>query len=61
MSSTLKLILISNDPDDDKFVDCAIASSADYLVTHDNHFNILKTVEFPKVEIIDINSLMKLI
>ena len=53
--------LIPNDPDDDKFVDCAIASSADYLVTHDNHFNVLKTVEFPKVEIIDIDSLMKLV
>ena len=53
--------LIPNDPDDDKFVDCAIASSADYLVTHDNHFNVLKSVEFPKVEIIDIESLMKLI
>ena len=53
--------LIPNDPDDDKFVDCAIASSANYLVTHDNHFNVLKSVEFPRVVIIDINSLMNLI
>jgi putative PIN family toxin of toxin-antitoxin system len=40
--------LISIDPDDNKFVDCAISSNAKYIVTNDKHFNILKNVEFPK-------------
>ena len=29
--------LIAADPDDDKFVDCAIASNAMYIVTEDSH------------------------
>ena len=41
--------LIAQDPDDDKFVDCAIAGNADYIVTHDKHFEVLQTVPFPKV------------
>ena len=46
--------LIVADPDDDKFVDCTIASSATCLVTHDNHFNGLKTVDFPQIDVIDL-------
>ena len=34
--------LIQNDRDDDKFTDCAIASNADAIITHDKHFNILR-------------------
>jgi predicted nucleic acid-binding protein len=41
------------DADDNKFVDCAVASNADYLVTHDRDFDVLKNVPFPKVKIID--------
>lgn len=44
--------LISMDPDDNKFVDCAIAANADFIIASDRHFNILKTVPFPKVGII---------
>lgn len=40
------------DADDNKFADCAIASGAKYLVTHDKDFNILKKIDFPKVEVI---------
>ena len=36
---------------DNKFVDCAIASNAELIVTNDAHFDILKTIEFPKLEI----------
>lgn len=41
------------DPDDNKFVDCAISSNADFIVTHDSDFNILKEIEFPKVIILN--------
>jgi putative PIN family toxin of toxin-antitoxin system len=44
--------LIHVDPDDNKFVDCAVASGAKYLVSNDKHFNILKSIPFPIVEFI---------
>ncbi len=34
--------LIHIDPDDNKFVDIAVASEADFLVTNDSHFNVVK-------------------
>ena len=46
--------LITADPDDNKFVDCAIIANADYIVSQDAHFNILKTIDFPKVNVIRI-------
>ena len=44
--------LIYADPDDNKFVDCAIAAGVDYLVSDDRHFYVLSKIEFPKVNII---------
>ncbi|WP_348824639.1 putative toxin-antitoxin system toxin component, PIN family [Flavobacterium aestuarii] len=49
------------DPDDNKFVDCAISSNADFIVTHDSDFNILKKIEFPKVTIINTSELQSFI
>lgn len=53
--------LIHGDPDDNKYVDAAIVGAADYIVTNDQHFNILKSVPFPKVEIISIENFLELI
>lgn len=47
-----QLRLIESDIDDNKFVDCAFASNAHYVVTDDKHFNILKTIDFPKIPVI---------
>ncbi len=44
--------LIAADAEDNKFVDCAIASNAVCLVSNDAHFQILKTIDFPKVEVL---------
>ena len=44
--------LISADPDDNKFVDCAIQANARYIVTNDHHYDVLRQIEFPKVGII---------
>ena len=41
--------LVRDDPDDNKFVDCAVACGADYIITEDSHFSILKTIPFPLV------------
>jgi predicted nucleic acid-binding protein len=47
--------LVENDADDNKFVDLTIADNADYLVTNDKHFGALKTVDFPKLNIVSID------
>ncbi len=44
--------LIKEDADDNKFVDCAVVSNAKYLVSNDNHFNILKQITFPKIDVL---------
>ena len=43
-----------NDPDDRKFVDCAIGANVDYLVTNDKHIlNLLKIPNlFPPIPIV---------
>ena len=53
--------MIIADPDDNKFVDCAICGNAELLVTNDAHFDILKTIDFPKVEIIKLQEYIKLV
>ncbi len=47
--------LIEADKDDNKFVDCAIAANAKCIVTEDNHFNVLRSIPFPKVEVVGID------
>lgn len=44
--------LIKDDPDDNKFADCFVASGADYLITFDKHFNVLKTNQFPRITVV---------
>jgi len=46
------------DPDDNKFVDCYIAAGAEYLITHDKHFDVLAAVPFPKVNVVRIDEFM---
>ena len=46
--------LIQTDLDDNKFVDCAIAYNADFIITHDRHFKELDKISFPKVQRITI-------
>ena len=50
--------LITADPDDNKFVDCAIAANARFLVTEDHHFNVLKSIPFPSVSVINIDEFL---
>lgn len=50
--------LIEADPDDNKFVDCAIIANAKYIVTQDHHFDVLKNIEFPKVDVANIQTFL---
>ena len=44
--------LITADPDDNKFVDCAFAAGATYIVSDDSHFNVLRDITFPQLQVI---------
>ena len=44
--------LINQDMDNNKFVDCAVAGNAQFIVTDDKHYNILKDIPFPAVRVI---------
>ena len=53
--------LITQDPDDNKFVDCAIAANARYIVTNDHHFDVLKGLDYPPIDVITLDGFMKLL
>ncbi len=47
--------LVSQDEDDNKFVDCAISANAICLVSNDNHFQNLKMIKFPQVNVLTLS------
>lgn len=51
--------LIKTDPDDNKFVNCAVIANAKFIVTEDRHFEIVKKCPFPKIEIINLDSFLQ--
>lgn len=53
--------LITQDVDDNKFVDCAIVANAQYIVTEDRHYNVLETIDFPKVNVIDLDTFLRIL
>ena len=44
--------LITADPDDNKFVDCAFAANATYIVSDDSHFDVLRDITFPELLVV---------
>jgi putative PIN family toxin of toxin-antitoxin system len=56
-----RFTLIKSDPDDNKFVDCAVASNADIIVTNDKHFGELKHIPFPRLTVMDDETFLKLL
>ena len=53
--------LIKQDPDDNKFFDIAVGANADYLVTNDAHFNVVRDLNFPSVRIISADEFLSII
>ncbi|MBR2199388.1 MAG: putative toxin-antitoxin system toxin component, PIN family [Bacteroidales bacterium] len=53
--------LITEDPDDNKFVDCAVISGAKYLVSDDKHFNVLSKISFPKIDVLKLAEFAEII
>ena len=56
-----KFNVIISDPDDNKFVDCAVAGRAKFIVTDDRHFNVLKDLTFPQIDILRLDEAMKVL
>lgn len=52
---------IKSDLDDNKFVDCAIAANAKFIVTDDHHYDELKNMKFPQVVTIKLDAAMLLL
>lgn len=53
--------LITVDPDDNKFVDCAVAANADFICTEDKHFKVLKKIPFPPVKVISADDFVEIL
>lgn len=51
--------LIAVDHDDDKFVDCAFAANAAYIVSDDSHFDVLKEIPFPQLLVLRLKDFLK--
>ncbi len=53
--------LIRDDADDNKFADCAVASGAEFIVTNDKHYNVLKRTPWPDVNVLNIKDFLNLL
>ena len=54
-----RMSIITADPDDNKFVDCAFAAGADYLVSEDSHFKVLHQTPFPQLNLVTLDEFLK--
>ncbi len=57
----LKWNLIIADPEDNKFADLAISANVNYLVTNDRHFQVLKNLPFPTVQIVSLSEFQEIL
>lgn len=55
------LHLIEADHDDDKFVDCAFAANATFIVSDDKHYDILKEISFPQLLVLKLKEFLGLL
>ena len=56
----IRLNLIYQDADDNKFCDCCFSASAKFLITNDRHFETLKKIEFPSLPVLNTSEIRKL-
>ena len=55
-----RLGIITQDYDDNKFVDCAFVCQADFIVTDDNHFSEAAQCKFPVFRIVSLDEFTQL-
>lgn len=61
VNPSFRLQMISADPDDNKFVDCAFTANATYIVSDDRHYDVLKSIDFPKILVLKLKEFLGLI
>ncbi|MCG2827045.1 MAG: putative toxin-antitoxin system toxin component, PIN family, partial [Thermoplasmatales archaeon] len=57
IESKTKIILITEDPDDNKLLECAIDGRAKYIITGDKH--LLKIRKYKNIRIVNPNSFLR--
>ena len=50
VTPTKRVIVVKDDPDDNKIIECAIESNAEYIISYDKH--LLKLKEFQGIKIV---------
>ena len=53
--------LMTADEDDNKYCDCAVAANSDYIVTEDRHFDALKRLAFPPINVLSIDDFAEIV
>ena len=53
--------LITADHDDNKFVDCAVAANATYIVSNDKHYKPLEHIAFPYLLVIQLEKFVEIL
>lgn len=51
--------LITADPDDNKFVDCAFTANATYIVSNDTHYDVLRDIPFPEILVLKLQAFIE--
>ena len=54
-----RMELITADPDDNKFVDCAFAANATYIVSDDTHYDVLREITFPPILVLKLKAFIE--
>lgn len=52
--------LIQADPDDNKFVDCAVCGNAEYIVSNDSHFRALNDIDWLNSNLLQYKNMLKI-
>ena len=61
VNPSFRFEMIKADPDDNKFVDCAITAGARYIVSDDKHFNEMKKYDFPRVDVCNLREFVQFV
>lgn len=59
LNPNVTLTIVKDDPDDDKFIECAVTGKADYIVTGDSHLLSLRRVN--DISIVSVNDYFNLL
>ncbi|MBI5047540.1 MAG: putative toxin-antitoxin system toxin component, PIN family [Deltaproteobacteria bacterium] len=58
ISDTIRIDIIKDDPNDNKFIECAVAANAQYIISGDKHLKALK--EYGNIKILSPSEFLNL-